>query len=178
MEISTERLILRDFIETDYPFYYALETHPHTLKYEKDVTTSLNEIESNFEKLLETYNQTNKRMISLLITLKTTLEPIGRIVTWEINQDIREWEIGWFIMPEYLNKGYATEAATVLRDFLFYVIQIHRLQALCHIDNKSSERVMIKLNMTKEGILRQSRKLHNEWVDMLIYSYLDSDLNK
>jgi len=81
-------------------------------------------------------------------------------------------------MPEYLNKGYATEAATVLRDFLFYVIQIHRLQALCHIDNKSSERVMIKLNMTKEGILRQSRKLHNEWVDMLIYSYLDSDLNK
>lgn len=178
MEISTERLILRDFIETDYPFYYALETHPHTLKYEKDVTPSLNEIESNFEKLLETYNQTNKRRISLLITLKTTLEPIGRIVTWEINQDIREWEIGWFIMPEYLNKGYATEAATVLRDFLFYVIQIHRLQALCHIDNKSSERVMIKLNMTKEGILRQSRKLHNEWVDMLIYSYLDSDLNK
>ena len=139
MEISTERLILRDFIETDYPFYYALETHPHTLKYGKDVTPSLNEIESNFEKLLETYNQTNKRMISLLITLKTTLEPIGRIVTWEINQDIREWEIGWFILPEYLNKGYATETATVLRDFLFYVIQIHRLQALCHIDNKSSE---------------------------------------
>lgn len=105
MEISTERLILRDFIETDYPFYYALETQPHTLKYEKDVTPSLNEIESNFEKLLETYNQTNNRRISLLITLKTTLEPIGRIVTWEINQDIREWEIGWFIMPEYLNKG-------------------------------------------------------------------------
>ena len=34
-------------------------------------------------------------MISLLITLKTTLEPIGRIVTWEINQDIREWK--WLV---------------------------------------------------------------------------------
>lgn len=174
---ETERLIIRDFIDDDYLFYYNLCINPYTLKYEEDVVPKDIELKENFNKILELKVNDNRKKYSLIVIEKTSNEPIGRMVLWENREDIKEWEIGWFILEEYAGKGYATEAAIVLRDFAFKKLNIHRLQAYCHEHNKASEKVMIKIGMKKEGLLRSCRKLNNKWYGMLVYSIIDTDVD-
>jgi [ribosomal protein S5]-alanine N-acetyltransferase len=63
----------------------------------------------------------------------------------------------------------------VILRFAFLSLNAHRLVAFCHAQNAPSERVMRKLGMTREGMLRQTRLLNGVWYDELIYSILDQD---
>ncbi|MBN3490141.1 GNAT family N-acetyltransferase [Acholeplasma equirhinis] len=175
-KLETERLILRDFIESDFDFYQSLETNPYAITYERDTVPDLNELLENFKQILELQASTTRVKYSLLVVDKNTLKPVGRVVMWQTNVDINEWEIGWMIKKEFSSMGYATEAAKSLEDYAFSILKIHRLQALCHEKNYSSEKVMIKLGMIKEGQLRSVRKLNGKWNNMLIYSKLNCDL--
>jgi len=175
MQLETSRLIIRDFTVGDYDFFYELETHPHSYHYEKDDRLTDYELRVKFSDILMLITNDHRQKYSLLITDKYTQKSIGRIVLWETDEDIKEWEMGWSLHPDYTKKGYATEAALSLRDFAFQTLGIHRLQALCNEANISSENVMIRLGMKKEGTLRGIRKLHDQWVNMTIYAILDRD---
>ena len=177
MMIETDRLIIRDFVNSDSSFFTKLETHPYTYHYEKDQCPTPLYVSESFSNIMMLQTSDIRIKYSLLITHKETLKPLGRVVLWETDDDIKEWEIGWSIWHEEVGKGYATKAAQALIDFAFHTLQVHRIQALCHEDYISSEKVMIKLHMKKEGLLRGIKKLHDSWVNMMIYAILDSDIN-
>ncbi len=58
-------------------------------------------------------------------------------------------EIGlfWGILPEYRRRGYATEAAGALLDYLFNEMQARQAVATTERDNIASQRIMEKLGM-------------------------------
>lgn len=58
-------------------------------------------------------------------------------------------EIGlfWGIMPEFRRRGYATEAARALRDYLFAELNARQAVATTERDNIASRRTMKKLGM-------------------------------
>lgn len=59
----------------------------------------------------------------------------------------RTYEIGWTIHKDYRNKGYATEAASALKNFAFVSLNAVKVQAHCDSKNAASEKVMKKLGM-------------------------------
>jgi RimJ/RimL family protein N-acetyltransferase len=91
---------------------------------------------------------------------------------WEA---IREWEVGWAIHPDEWGKGYATEAARQVMDWGFRELDIHRIVAFCHASNSASVRVMEKLGMHQDGMLRETRWLRGEWWDEYVYAILEKD---
>jgi len=175
MELRTNRLIIRDFLKTDFDFYKDLEQAPSTYQYESDLMPSDDELYNRFNDILELQKSENREKWSLIILDNQSLNPIGRIVLWEVDSSIREWEIGWYITNTYQNHGYATEAAHKMLEFAFNELKAHRIQALCHHLNKASEKVMRKLGMKKEGELRAIRFMHQKWVNMSIYSLLEDE---
>lgn len=60
-------------------------------------------------------------------------------------------EVGlfWGVLPEHRRQGYATEAASVLLDFLFGKLRLRRVVATTERDNLASQRVMSKLGMRR-----------------------------
>lgn len=62
---------------------------------------------------------------------------------------IKEFEIGYSILPKYWSMGYATEAAKKCRDFAFSNFYMKSLISIIHIENIKSEKVAIKNGMTK-----------------------------
>lgn len=175
MELRTNRLIIRDFLKTDFDFYKDLEQAPSTYQYESDQMSSIDELYNRFNDILDLQKNDNREKWSLIIIDNQILNPIGRIVLWEVDSSIREWEIGWYIKKAYQNHGYATEAAQKMLEFAFSKIKAHRIQALCHHSNRASEKVMEKQGMKKEGELREIRFMHQKWVNMSIYSLLESE---
>ena len=58
-------------------------------------------------------------------------------------------EVGlfWGVLPEFRRRGYATEAASAMLDFLFDALNMRQVVATTAHDNWASQRVMRKLGM-------------------------------
>jgi len=59
--------------------------------------------------------------------------------------------------------------------FGFEDIGLHRVYARCNANNTSSEHIMIKAGMKKEGEFRKVRYKYGAWDDELQYSMLIED---
>jgi RimJ/RimL family protein N-acetyltransferase len=67
----------------------------------------------------------------LAVCTKQDEKQIGKIsikLNWE---EIREWEIGWVLLPEYWKMGYATEAVKTLLGYAFKSLNAQRSGCLC-----------------------------------------------
>jgi len=173
MKLITSRLILRDFQESDFPSLLAIESLPETHYFEGPIPTE-GEIRVKWEKNMQRAKENPRTHFRLAICLPTG-EIIGRLGMGLQNESIREWEIGWGILPREWGKGYATEAARRLVDYAFHELNAHRVVAFCHVSNAASESVMRKLGMKQDGCLRETRWWNDGWSDELVYSILDRE---
>ena len=83
-----------------------------------------------------------------------------------------EASIGYCLNPNFWGYGLATEAALALCQFGFSKLLLHRIFATCRLENVASARVMEKLGMKWEGLLREHVYVRGQWHDSYLYSIL------
>ena len=66
-----------------------------------------------------------------------------------------KWELGYVLARVYWRQGYMTEALKAIIAWALKQKEIHRVWAVCDIDNSASARVMEKIGMQREGILKR-----------------------
>jgi ribosomal-protein-alanine N-acetyltransferase len=88
-----------------------------------------------------------------------------RVVSYE-NQCL---ELGFRLHPDYWRRGYATEAARKLVEYLASEIKVRKLVAYCVAENLGSAGVLEKLDFVREGCLKQHSMLGGQWCDELVY---------
>ena len=81
-------------------------------------------------------------------------------------------ELGYGLVPNERGKGYCTEAAQLMVDYLFLSKDIARIQATTHTKNVASQKVLEKVGFKREGKLRKTVLIRGERTDMFIYSIL------
>ena len=96
---------------------------------------------------------------------------IGTIAHWFILPN-RWMEIGYHIIPAHRGKGYGTEAAKLMVDYLFLSRDISRIQAITDTRNKPSQKVLEKTGFKKEGTIRKSGYVRGQWTNAYLYSIL------
>ena len=79
-------------------------------------------------------------------------------------------EIGYAVAPSERDKGYCTEAAQLMVDYLFLSMDVSRVQATISTRNKASERVLEKAGFTREGTIR--RHVRGARRNLYLYSIL------
>ena len=80
--------------------------------------------------------------------------------------------VGFGVAPDKRFKGNATEAASIIVDYLFLTNDIVRVQADTGTENKASQRVLEKAGFQKEGTIRRHFFSTGKWRDSLLYSIL------
>ena len=88
---------------------------------------------------------------------------------------VREFkaDIGYVLAKAYWGKGYMPEAAQAVVNWAMAQDEIYRVWAVCDVDNKASARVMEKVGMQKEGVLKRwimHPNISNEPRDCLCYA--------
>jgi RimJ/RimL family protein N-acetyltransferase len=109
------------------------------------------------------------------VVLRATGELIGDCAAGPHGDDVRQAEIGLTIAPGFQGRGFATEAARGLLDYLFGARRKHRVVAYCDARNAASAAVLHRLGMRREGHLRESTWAKGEWTDDLLYALLDRE---
>lgn len=109
--------------------------------------------------------------VNFAIALRSDGLLIGAI-GMSINWSNRLAEMGYWIGKPYWNRGYCTEAAREVLRYAFETLGLNRVQARHMTKNPASGRVMQKIGMTYEGLLRQSIFRWGKFEDAAIYSIL------
>ena len=84
-------------------------------------------------------------------------------------------EIAYSLSRRYWNKGLMTEGARAVLDRAFCTYDFHRMYAWCDPGNTGSRRVLEKLGMKREGLLRHHIKWEGEFRDQLFFGLLRSE---
>lgn len=84
-------------------------------------------------------------------------------------------ELGYWVARERWGHGYATEAAGALCGYAFEALDLHRIQARHFLGNPASGRVMQKLGMQREGVLRGAVRKGARFEDLALYAVLAPD---
>jgi RimJ/RimL family protein N-acetyltransferase len=96
---------------------------------------------------------------------------IGGLGLHDPNWDVPSLMMGWWVAASHAGQGYTTEAAQAVLDFGFEHAQATRIWAGCDADNAASERIMQKIGMQREALLRSDgRNPQGGLRDSLIYA--------
>jgi ribosomal-protein-alanine N-acetyltransferase len=174
MEIITPRLKLREFIEDDFTALREMDCTPEFNAYERS-QVSEDETRRSLEESLSSQLEIPRTTYRLAITIPPHAVVRGIIKISCLYARIREWEVGWAVHPDEWNKGYATEAARSMLDWAFRELNSHRVVAFCHVSNAASVRVMEKLGMHRDGMLRETRWLGGAWWNEYVYAILERE---
>jgi RimJ/RimL family protein N-acetyltransferase len=90
-------------------------------------------------------------VLSWIITRRDDGRPIG---TTDIRLDGHRGEIGYVLARSAWRQGYATEAANAVVAWALSQPELHRVWAVCDVENTASGRVLEKAGMTREACLR------------------------
>jgi len=111
-------------------------------------------------------------------TLAVTLKPGGTVigsVALTVNRSHKRGELGYMIAKDHWNQGCCTEAARAMVRYGFTTLALNRIQAMHFPRNPASGRVMQKLGMSREGLLRQYVSNRDGIEDIVMYSILRSE---
>jgi [ribosomal protein S5]-alanine N-acetyltransferase len=75
----------------------------------------------------------------------------------------RQGEIGSGVISGRSGQGLGIEIGYALLRLAFDTLGLHRVFAQCRIENNASRRIMAKLRMREEGVLRENVFARGEW---------------
>jgi ribosomal-protein-alanine N-acetyltransferase len=123
--------------------------------------------------------QTRKEIgLHIGIEEKSSGQIIGVIGLEGIDRHNRKVEIGYWLGMKYWNQGIATEAVTLALGYAFTTLRMKRVYAHVFPGNVASERMLLRLGFTLEGMERASRFRRGRWMDCILYAILREDFRK
>jgi ribosomal-protein-alanine N-acetyltransferase len=176
MLLQSERLSLREFQANDYNLFSSVFSNEIVMKYSyMDCIKDENQMLSYFNRVLGNNSAVQRRNSYEYAVFTSKYGDFIGFADIEIkyqNSMVKYGEIGYFLLPDYWGKGYATEIARILIDICFTRLGLHKVAASCNANNHQSEKVMKKVGMIKEGELRKERYKNGKWDNELRYGIL------
>jgi len=165
IQIHTERLTLRQFTHTDAEFIVELLNDPSFVQNigDRGVRTI-----SDAEMYLEngpTASYTRNGFGLLAVTLNDIDSPIGMcgLIKRPTLEDV---DVGYAFLPKFWHKGYALESAQAVINHAKEVVGLKRVVAVVDPNNISSVRVLEKIGMIYEKMV----KLSEDDIELKLFS--------
>lgn len=147
--IQTERLILRQWKESDFPLFAQLNSDPEVMEF---FPSTLSEEESTaFALRIQAFIEENGWGL-WAVSCPGVSDFIGFVGLWPVSFEAHftpAVEIGWRLDKAYWGKGYATEAATKVLEFAFSQLQLEEVVSLTAKQNVRSMKVMDRIGMKR-----------------------------
>ncbi len=178
IQFDSQRLIIRDYLETDIEPFHKLFTDDAVMDLMPEVKThSLDESKKYLYESIAESQFDGRSKFFFAIVLKETEQYIGEI-GFSVNIDCEEGRVvnlGYFIFPQYWGKGYVTEAVNSVMDYAFLYLDVIKIESGCLSANLGSLKVMEKVGMTRESYLVKHMYYNDRLHDRVDYRMLKDE---
>jgi len=153
--LQTERLNLRTMLPDDAEFIVELLNDSAFLRFigDKGVRTIEDARQYILTGPMESYERHGFGL--WLVALKGPKTPIG-ICGFLKRDTLSDVDLGFAFLPQHRSKGYAFESAAAVMDYGRKVLGLRRVVAITNEDNVGSIRVLEKLGMSFDRMIRLS----------------------
>jgi len=148
--IETERLILRNIQHSDIDSMFELDSDPEVHKYlgNNPFTTKSQSID-NVNSVIKQYE--DYRIGRWAMVNKQNNEFMGwsglKLNTVTLNGHTNFYDIGYRIIKQFWDKGYATESAIAALDYGFNTLNLDTIYGITEKDNIASHHILLKIGL-------------------------------
>ncbi len=174
MALETLRLLLKDYQLENIDDFFKLKSMEEVWKY--STFTPLSDIEKAnllLRKLID--NRLDGNYDFMALYKKDTNEYIGEAGIIGYNSNANRCVIGYNLLPQFWNQGYATEITNYIVKYAFESLGFERIEALALQLNIASCKVLEKSGFLLEGILRNFNKCNTGYRNVCYYGIISSD---
>lgn len=171
--LVTDRLILRQFQETDIESVYYGLSHPEVIKH---YGVHYNSLSATWEQIAW-FKKIEKEETGIWWAVcdrhhHTFLGAVG-FNNW--NKENRKIEMGYWLLPEFWGSGMIKEAAQPACSYAFKNMRVHRIEAFVETENKNSKKVLNQLGFEFEGTMKDCEIKDGRFISLEIYAKLNSE---
>ena len=174
--LQTERLTLRRFRLTDVDDVLAFANDEEWQRFLAPLPYPYERVHGE-QFVAKSFLRDWKSKPAFAIVLDDTM--IGEI-NLRVNKRHQNAEMGYAIARKHWGRGYATEAARAVVNWAFKALCLAKIHAVAIVDNERSWRVMERIGMTREGVLRSEvpGRDSSQRHDMVYYGILREEWEK
>ena len=176
--LETPRLILRSFQDSDLEPFLAYRNDPEVSRYQGWIMPYLREAAAEFIAEAQLIQPgTPGVWMQLALESRETGVLLGDIAFHITKSNPRLAYLGYTLARASWGQGYASEAAHTVLDYLFRVLDLHRVVADCDVDNQASIRLLERLGFRREAHYLESFWLEHEnrWGSEYLYALLQRE---
>ena len=177
--IETNRLILKAQTMEEQQYLWSLLMMPEVNRYYLTVPKKFAEKLKDWTKQEDYYKSDMEHANDLdvfkwSVYIKETGECIGRVSCHEAHDEDKRIDdpsirgVGWYINPKYSGKGYGTEAAIAMMDYMFTECDITEIKTGAAIQNPASWKIMDKFGFKR---LDKNKMVEYTYVDEPVEDY-------
>lgn len=176
IRIETDRLTLRDVVAEDVDGFHDYMADPAYVRHLPLDPMDRAEVQALVDRVLLRQAMPPRDRFFLAAIERSSGRLIGEGIFKILDAANGQGEIGWAVAGPDQGRGIATEIGRALIRFGFVDLRLHRLIARCEIGNDASERVMARLGMTREGVLRDHLFACGRWWNSAQWSILAGEI--
>lgn len=169
--LEGQKVYLRPIGQDDTDLYFAMLFGPETRRL---TGTQKSFTREQIYRYIDDKSRNSSHLL-LLVALRETDKVIGDIALQDIDGMNRSANIRISIENEYQNKGYGSEAMSLLLDYGFGIVNLHRIELNVFDYNERAAHVYEKLGFKKEGVQRDALFYNHEYHDSIIMSILEDE---
>ena len=170
--LTTERLLLREFTDTDLENVFLGLSHPDIIKYYGVSYKTLEETKAQMKFFADL--QKNKTGIWWAVCSKDNSIFYGAGGLNNFDKAHKKAEIGFWLLIEHWGKGIMTEAMPLIWNYGFDNMGIHRIEGIVESENAACKAAMKKLNFELEGTMKECEIKNGKFISLDIYAKLRS----
>lgn len=173
--LVTERLALRELRDTDAAAIAAGAGDRRVAKYLLQVPSPYPVALARRWAIARRAWWDQGRGLTLAVTRRDEPDRLLGTVSLRRHARDRRAELGYWLAVPAWGHGIATEGVRAIVDYGFRELVLARIYAQVIADNRASMRVLEKLGMRREGVLRQHVKKARRLHDLVLFGLLRAD---
>jgi [ribosomal protein S5]-alanine N-acetyltransferase len=175
VELETNRLIIREVLASDTDDFLLYRQEPDYWRHIPIEPPTRESIAASVDGWLQNQARNPRTAYNLAAIDKGSSQLVGDAGLFVRSIASRQGEIGWGVSSGRSGQGLGAEIGLALLRFAFDTLDLHRVFAQCRIENHASRRIMAKLGMREEGVLRENVFARGEWWSSAQSSILSSE---
>jgi ribosomal-protein-alanine N-acetyltransferase len=169
-QLTTARFFLQQVLPEDQQFIFEGLSHPDVIPFFGVRYDSFEATKKQMDWYQKSYNAGTGGPWKIVD--KITGEKIGVVAYYFHKQEHKKAEVGFWIFPQFWNKGIVTEVLKAVIDYCQQQKDIHRLEAFVEDGNIASKRVLEKLGFVCEGIMKECEIKNGKFINLHIYALI------
>jgi ribosomal-protein-alanine N-acetyltransferase len=174
--IKTERLLLRQFADSDLENVFKGLSNPEVIKY---YGVSFQTLEATKEQMIFFADlKKNETGIWFAICSADNRTFYGAGGLNNLSKEHKKAEIGFWLLSDFWGHGIIKEGIPLICNYGFDNLELHRIEGFVESENKNCKSVMTKLDFQYEGTMKDCEIKNGKFISLDIYAKIKDNFIK